>query len=1018
MRGHSLTIGKPQAASPRRESSPLPPPPAAAAVAAANPVAHLSLVVAGEGREEGVMAAAVREVGSKAELEAAVGGARAAAVHFWAAWCEASKQMDEVFAHLAVDFPHAVFLRVEAEEQPEISEAYGVAAVPYFVFLKQNGASATSSAEDALNKRLEQLVNSHPVFLFMKGTPEQPRCGFSRKVVDVLKQEGVEFGSFDILTDNDVREGMKKFSNWPTFPQLYCKGELLGGCDIVIAMHESGELKDVFKEHNIPLQPQGRKNEEAVKAEPDTEKSGAVPEPALLTAAQKARLESLVNSSPVMVFIKGTPEEPKCGFSGKLVHILKQEKIPFSSFDILTDDEVRQGLKVLSNWPSYPQLYINGELVGGSDIVMEMHKSGELKKVLSEKGIIAKESLEDRLKALISSAPVMLFMKGTPDAPRCGFSSKVVNALKQAGVSFGSFDILSDEEVRQGLKTYSNWPTFPQLYYKTELIGGCDIVLELEKSGELKSTLSDLLRGLSVAVEEAVSPSPPPPPPRQPQEDSASPSPPPPGKPQEGSVDAEEKASPSPPPSRRQKDSLFRRIAAAEDPRLPLSPVLEQWSFAEERPVAKPEIQSIIKYLCRRRRFSQALQLSMWMTERLHLHLSPGDVAYRLELITKVHGLDRAVEYFDSMPDQLKQQQCYGSLLKCYAEAKCVEKAEELFEKIGGMGMASSYAYNVMMRLYLQNGQVERVHSMYQAMEESGIAPDIFTTDTLVAAYAVAEDIEAIEKVLEKANSCNDLMTWHSYATIGKVFMQSGKQERALQAFQESEKKIAKKSNRVAYGFLLTMYADLGMNSEVDRIWDVYRSRVPASACNSMYMCRISVLLKMNDIVGAEKAYEEWESKHVYHDPRLINLLLTAYCKEGLMEKAEALVDQFIKKGRTPFANTWYKLAGGYFKVGQASKAVDLTKKALASASSEWIPDLTNVLLSLNYFTEQKNVEAAEEMASLSQRLVPPTRDVYHGLLKTYVNTGKPVSDLLDRMKKDGMEADEETEKILAGEVH
>uniref|UniRef100_A0A0E0M9C9 Thioredoxin domain-containing protein n=1 Tax=Oryza punctata TaxID=4537 RepID=A0A0E0M9C9_ORYPU len=492
MRGHSLTIGKPQAASPRRESSPLPPPPAAAAVAAANPVAHLSLVVAGEGREEGVMAAAVREVGSKAELEAAVGGARAAAVHFWAAWCEASKQMDEVFAHLAVDFPHAVFLRVEAEEQPEISEAYGVAAVPYFVFLKQNGASATSSAEDALNKRLEQLVNSHPVFLFMKGTPEQPRCGFSRKVVDVLKQEGVEFGSFDILTDNDVREGMKKFSNWPTFPQLYCKGELLGGCDIVIAMHESGELKDVFKEHNIPLQPQGRKNEEAVKAEPDTEKSGAVPEPALLTAAQKARLESLVNSSPVMVFIKGTPEEPKCGFSGKLVHILKQEKIPFSSFDILTDDEVRQGLKVLSNWPSYPQLYINGELVGGSDIVMEMHKSGELKKVLSEKGIIAKESLEDRLKALISSAPVMLFMKGTPDAPRCGFSSKVVNALKQAGVSFGSFDILSDEEVRQGLKTYSNWPTFPQLYYKTELIGGCDIVLELEKSGELKSTLSEL----------------------------------------------------------------------------------------------------------------------------------------------------------------------------------------------------------------------------------------------------------------------------------------------------------------------------------------------------------------------------------------------------------------------------------------------------------------------------------------------------------------------------------------------
>uniref|UniRef100_A0A0E0IUS7 Pentacotripeptide-repeat region of PRORP domain-containing protein n=1 Tax=Oryza nivara TaxID=4536 RepID=A0A0E0IUS7_ORYNI len=493
-------------------------------------------------------------------------------------------------------------------------------------------------------------------------------------------------------------------------------------------------------------------------------------------------------------------------------------------------------------------------------------------------------------------------------------------------------------------------------------------------------------RGLSVSAEETVSPSPPPPP-------------------------------PPPPPRLQGEDSLFRRVAGA-DPRIPLAPVLEQWWLAEERPVSKPELQSLVKYLRRRRRFSQALELSMWMTERRHLHLSPGDVAYRLELISKVHGLDKAVEYFDAVPNQLRELQCYGSLLRCYTEAERVEKAEELFENMRGMGMANSYAYNAMMNLYSQIGQVERVHSMYKAMEEGGIVPDIFTIDNLVSAYADVEDVEAIEKVLEKA-SCNNLMSWHSFAIVGKVFMKAGMQERALQAFQESEKRItARKDGRVAYGFLLTMYADLQMDSEVDRIWDVYRSKVPASACNTMYMCRISVLLKMNDIVGAEKAYEEWESKHVYHDSRLINILLTAYCKEGLMEKAEALVDQFIKKGRTPFSNTWYKLAGGYFKVGQASKAADLTKKALASASNEWKPDLANVLMSINYFAEQKNVEAAEEMASLLQRLVPLTRDVYHGLLKTYVNAGEPASDLLDRMKKDGIEADEETDKILAGEVH
>ncbi|PKU66842.1 monothiol glutaredoxin-S11 [Dendrobium catenatum] len=488
----------------------------------------------------------VKDVQSKAELSEALAGGAPAAIHFWASWCEASKQMDQVFSHLCTDFPHVLFLRVEAEEQPEISDAYAVSAVPYFVFCKdgkasdtleganpavlankvakiagtidnvesaapaslgmaagptvletvkdlarQNGSSKTetkiSVPTENLTKRLQQLVNSHHVFLFMKGNPEQPKCKFSRRVVEILKNEGVEFGSFDILLDDDVREGMKKFSNWPTFPQLYCKGELLGGCDIVVAMHESGELKDVFRDQGILFISKENIPSSAAQGSGKGGTAGST----TLSTALASRLGTLINSSPVVLFMKGKPDEPKCGFSSKVVDLLKQEKIEFQSFDVLSDDEIRQGLKTFSNWSSFPQLYIKGELIGGSDVVLEMHKSGGLKKILAEKGIIQEEKLEDRLKNLISSSPVMLFMKGKPDAPCCGFSSKVVNALREEGISFGSFDILSDEEVRQGLKTYSNWPTFPQLYYQGDLIGGCDIVLELSKTGELKATLSE-----------------------------------------------------------------------------------------------------------------------------------------------------------------------------------------------------------------------------------------------------------------------------------------------------------------------------------------------------------------------------------------------------------------------------------------------------------------------------------------------------------------------------------------------
>ncbi|CAN7951935.1 unnamed protein product [Ixodes pacificus] len=81
--------------------------------------------------------------------------------------------------------------------------------------------------------RLEQLIRKAPVMVFMKGSPEAPRCGFSRTLMDIFKRTQVSFDSFDILTDEEVRQGLKKYSNWPTYPQVYAKGSLVGGLDII-----------------------------------------------------------------------------------------------------------------------------------------------------------------------------------------------------------------------------------------------------------------------------------------------------------------------------------------------------------------------------------------------------------------------------------------------------------------------------------------------------------------------------------------------------------------------------------------------------------------------------------------------------------------------------------------------------------------------------------------------------------------------------------------------------------------
>ena len=210
--------------------------------------------------------------------------------------------MDAVAAELARDYVGGVpFFRVEADAAATAASAekLGVAAVPTTVFVKNGvvcgkvegpdppalvdvvaaqlgpppkeaggerrsgaaGAETPSSSSgvpsepldasgaltEAAQTALERLVKTKPIMLFMKGDPEQPRCGFSRKVVEALRASGLDepekFGTFDILSDEGVRSGLKVFSDWPTFPQLYVSGELLGGCDIVMEMAQEGALR-------------------------------------------------------------------------------------------------------------------------------------------------------------------------------------------------------------------------------------------------------------------------------------------------------------------------------------------------------------------------------------------------------------------------------------------------------------------------------------------------------------------------------------------------------------------------------------------------------------------------------------------------------------------------------------------------------------------------------------------------------------------------------------------------------
>ncbi|CDF88493.1 probable Monothiol glutaredoxin-4 [Zygosaccharomyces bailii] len=219
-------------------------------------------------------------------LTTAEAGDKLVVLYFQTAWAEPCKAMNEVVKALS-DEPSnrdVMFLSIDADEQSEIAELFDVSAVPYFVLVrsgtiikelsgadpkefvkalneaktKESGTAVSQEqeedeeedeeTEEELNSRLTKLTQAAPVMLFMKGSPSEPKCGFSRQMVGILREHQVRFGFFDILKDQSVREGLKKFSDWPTFPQLYISGEFQGGLDII---KESLEEDPEFFQHTL-----------------------------------------------------------------------------------------------------------------------------------------------------------------------------------------------------------------------------------------------------------------------------------------------------------------------------------------------------------------------------------------------------------------------------------------------------------------------------------------------------------------------------------------------------------------------------------------------------------------------------------------------------------------------------------------------------------------------------------------------------------------------------------------------
>ncbi|KAJ0028799.1 hypothetical protein Pint_36289 [Pistacia integerrima] len=216
---------------------------------------------------------------------------------------------------------------------------------------------------------------------------------------------------------------------------------------------------------------------------------------------------------------------------------------------------------------------------------------------------------------------------------------------------------------------------------------------------------------------------------------------------------------------------LFRRITPLGDPTVSIVPLLDQW-VQEGQTVEKEQLQLFIKELRSFRRFTHALQISMWMTDKRYLQLTAGDFAIR------------------SLP-------VYSALINCYANAKFVEKAEATMQEISDLGLFAGVPliYNSMLNLYYKTGNYEKFDSLIREMEEKGIGYNKMTFCIRLNAYAATSDVEGIDKIVNLMESYPTvLLDWEFYATAASGYAKAGFLDKSLQMLKKSEGLISGKS--------------------------------------------------------------------------------------------------------------------------------------------------------------------------------------------------------------------------------
>ncbi|KAJ1405151.1 Tetratricopeptide-like helical domain superfamily [Sesbania bispinosa] len=457
-------------------------------------------------------------------------------------------------------------------------------------------------------------------------------------------------------------------------------------------------------------------------------------------------------------------------------------------------------------------------------------------------------------------------------------------------------------------------------------------------------------------------------------------------------------------------DTLGRRLLSLVYAKRSAVVTINKWKEEGRAPPRKYQLNRIVRELRQNKRYKHALEICEWMTLQKDIKLVAGDYAVHLDLITKVRGLNSAEKFFEDLPDRMRGQQTCTALLHAYVQNNLVDKAEALMLKMSECGfLQCPLPYNHMMTLYISNGKLEKVPKIIQELKMN-TSPDVVTFNLWLTACASQNDVETAERVLLELKKAKIDPDWVTYSTLTNLYIKNACLEKAGSTLKEMERRASRKT-RVAYSSLLSLHTNMGNKDEVNRIWKKMEACFRKMNDNE-YLCMISSLVKLGDFAGAENLYKEWESVSGTKDVRVSNILLASYINQGQMEMAETFCNDIVQKGISPCYTTWELLTWGYLKKKDVENFLDYFKKAISSVK-KWSPDHRLVQEAFKIIEEQAHIEGAEQLLVILRNAGHVNTNIYNLFLKTYATAGKMPLIVAERMKKDNVQLDEETHRLL-----